>query len=66
MSSNLEKRRPRWTGPEKWQVALGTLSLLVAVIALVGSSPSRVPTLETVGVGLDTQRARSFAARPGS
>lgn len=36
MNSNLEKHRPRWTGPERWQVALGALSLLVAVIALVG------------------------------
>ncbi|MFJ5175180.1 hypothetical protein ACIP68_15210 [Streptomyces griseoviridis] len=27
---------PEWSGPEKWQVALGVLSLLVGLAALVG------------------------------
>lgn len=37
MSADLEKSsKKRWTGPEKWQVALAALGLLVAVIALVG------------------------------
>ncbi|MGQ4517203.1 hypothetical protein [Streptomyces sp. 8L] len=30
-----EQPRRRWTGPEKWSVALTALGLLVAVIATV-------------------------------
>lgn len=34
---NLEKtRRKRWTASERWQVAIGVLSLLVAIVACVG------------------------------
>jgi hypothetical protein len=29
-------KRPKWTGPDKWQFVLGALSLLVAIIACVG------------------------------
>ncbi|MFC8126440.1 hypothetical protein [Streptomyces sp. NPDC057302] len=36
MSSDVEKRRRKWTGPEKWQVGLAVVTLLVAVIALAG------------------------------
>jgi len=49
MSANWEKESgKRWTGPERWQVALAALALLVAVIALVGpvhsmSDPHAVP-----------------------
>ncbi|MGI5481955.1 hypothetical protein [Streptomyces lavendofoliae] len=35
MSSDQDKG-PEWSGPEKWQVALGALSLLVGLAALVG------------------------------
>ncbi|MFF8656609.1 hypothetical protein [Streptomyces huasconensis] len=35
MSSDLDKE-PEWSGPEKWQVALGALSLVVALVALAG------------------------------
>ncbi|GGZ51697.1 MULTISPECIES: hypothetical protein [Streptomyces] len=35
MSSNLEKPRKQWTGPERAQVWVGALALLVAIIALV-------------------------------
>lgn len=34
MSTDVDKQRRRWTGPERWQVVLGAASLLVAVIAL--------------------------------
>ncbi|MEW2571356.1 hypothetical protein [Streptomyces sp. NPDC047070] len=38
MSDNLEKKpeKPKWPGPDKWQVILALLSLLVALVALVG------------------------------
>lgn len=35
MSSD-PNEEPEWSGPEKWQVALGVLSLLVALVALAG------------------------------
>jgi hypothetical protein len=31
-----ERRDHGWTGPEKWQVVIGLLSLIVAFAALVG------------------------------
>lgn len=31
-----EKRRRQWTAAEKWQVTLGTVSALVAIIACAG------------------------------
>ncbi len=34
MSTDVDKRRRRWTGPEKWQVVLAAAGLLVAIIAL--------------------------------
>ncbi|MFF4139631.1 hypothetical protein ACFY1B_51710 [Streptomyces mirabilis] len=34
MSIDVDKHRRRWTGPERWQVILTAVSLLVAVIAL--------------------------------
>lgn len=36
MRSDLEKRRRRWTGPERWTVGLAAVTLLVAIIALAG------------------------------
>ena len=36
MVEHEEKRRRRWTSPERWQVATGMLALLVAIIACVG------------------------------
>lgn len=36
MSSELEKPRRRWTGPERAQVWLAAVSILVAIIAVVG------------------------------
>ena len=35
MSSD-EDKEPQWSGPEKWQVVIGVLSLLVALAALAG------------------------------
>ncbi|MFQ3559494.1 hypothetical protein QZN11_22200 [Streptomyces gramineus] len=35
MSSDPNKE-PQWSGPEKWQVTIGVLSLLVALAALAG------------------------------
>ncbi len=35
MSSD-PNEEPPWSGPEKWQVAIGVLSLLVALAALAG------------------------------
>ncbi|MFE2423969.1 hypothetical protein [Streptomyces hokutonensis] len=35
MSSD-PNEEPEWSGPDKWQVILGILSLLVALAALVG------------------------------
>jgi hypothetical protein len=35
MSSDQDEE-PEWSGPDKWQVALGVLSLLVALAALAG------------------------------
>ncbi|WP_269846183.1 hypothetical protein [Streptomyces carminius] len=31
-----EETRDRWTAPERWQVVIGVLGLLVAVVACVG------------------------------
>ncbi|MFD8571422.1 hypothetical protein [Streptomyces sp. NPDC059639] len=35
MSSD-PNEEPEWSGPEKWQTVIGVLSLVVALIALVG------------------------------
>ncbi|GAA0998069.1 MULTISPECIES: hypothetical protein [Streptomyces] len=34
--STQETSDARWTGPDKWQVVIGVLSLLVAIAACVG------------------------------
>ncbi|BBJ41666.1 hypothetical protein GCM10017744_045820 [Streptomyces antimycoticus] len=34
--STQETSDDRWTGPDKWQVIIGVLSLLVAIAACVG------------------------------
>lgn len=36
MSADEEEPGGNWTGPERWQVILAVLSLIVAIIALVG------------------------------
>jgi hypothetical protein len=34
MSSDMSKSRRKWTGPERWQVGLSVVGVLVAIIAL--------------------------------
>ncbi|WP_277762423.1 hypothetical protein [Streptomyces sp. IB2014 016-6] len=36
VSPDMRKPRKRWTGPEKWQVVLAAMGVLVAIITSVG------------------------------
>ncbi|GFN09692.1 hypothetical protein Smic_82480 [Streptomyces microflavus] len=69
MSSDLEKPRRKWTSAESAQVWLTVVGILVAIIALVGSSFSTAerPRMRTGrDRQLHMQRARSRVRRPGS
>jgi hypothetical protein len=33
---DMQHTRDRWSGPERWQIAIGVLGLLVSVAACVG------------------------------
>ncbi|GGJ81978.1 hypothetical protein GCM10011583_11850 [Streptomyces camponoticapitis] len=36
VSPGMRKPRKRWTGPEKWQVVLAAMGVLVAIITSAG------------------------------